>query len=272
MFLKTSDIKAKNSGQFGVSAKLETQFAAYGLYYNKFHSKDFMVVVKPIDGQYTFFYPEDIESYAVSANKAVGEFTFAAEVTYRKNAPLQTDSNDLVVGHPPLLTVFPNFGPFVNAPHTPLYAKGDTLNVILNTFSGGMRGNFFCDSQDLIAEVAWVKQMKVNNESWLDPNYDKTGLSATVHYTPKWYEVASGLDLTLPIIVNYGFQGKPTSVIWGGSPEKGGDFVVGVGGLLNQVWEFELDYRNFFGTTDKAVGNQAFADRDYVSFFIRRSF
>jgi hypothetical protein len=272
MFLKTSDMKAKDSGQFGISAKLETQFAAYGLYYNKFHSKDFYVTVKPIDGQYTFFYPEDIESYAVSANKAVGEYTFAAEVTYRKNAPLQTDSNDLVAGHPPLLAVFPNFGPFVNMPHTPLYAKGDTLNVILNTFSGGMRGNFFCDSQDLIAEIAWVKQMKVNNESWLDPNYDETGLTATVHYTPKWYEVASGLDLTLPIIINYGFQGKPTSVIWGGSPEKGGDFVIGVGGLLNQVWEFELDYRNFFGTTDEAVGNQAFADRDYVSFFIRRSF
>jgi len=272
MFAKTGDIKPKDSGQFGINVKLETEFAAYGLYYNKFHSKDFMVVVEPIpnaqypSGAYTFFYPSDIESYAVTANKAIGFYTFAVEVAYRKNVPFQTDTADQSKG---LLTILPAFIP---GPHEALYAKGDTLNITVNTFSGGMPGNFFCDAQDLIAEVAYVKQMKVNNESWLDPNYEKTGLSATVHYTPKWYQAASGLDLSMPLILNYGIKGKPTSVLWGGSPEKGGDFVIGLNGVYDNLWELELDYRNFFGTTDKAVGNQAFADRDYVSFFIRRAF
>jgi hypothetical protein len=265
-FFKTKNIEPDDKGQFGVNAKLETEFAAFGLYYNKFHSKDFMVVVKPVDGQYTFFYPSDIESYAVTVNKAIGFYTFAAEVAYRKNVPFQTDTADQSKG---LLTILPAFIP---GPHEALYAKGDTLNVTVNTFSGGLPGNFFCDAQDLIAEVAYVKQMKVNNESWLDPNYEKTGLSATIHYTPKWYQALSGLDLQLPLILNYGIKGKPTSVIWGGSPEKGGDFVIGIYGMLNNLWECELDYRNFFGTTDKVVGNQAFADRDYVSFYIRRAF
>jgi hypothetical protein len=285
MFLKTHDITPKDSGQFGISAKLETQFAAYGLYYNKFHSKDFMIVPQPISGQYSFFYPSDIQQYAVSANKAVGEFTYAAEVAYRTNAPLQTDPHDFRNLGLNLVTVFPNFGPFVNLPHSPLYAKGDTLNITLNTFSGGMRGNFFCDAQDLIAEVAYVKQMSVNNENYVDPRYEKTGLTATVHYEPHWYEVASGLDLGLPLVVNYGFKGKPTSLIWGGSPQHGGDVTIGLYGLLDQVWEFELDYRNFFGKTYQGepnplnhaqdfpiVGTQGLADRDYVSLFIRRAF
>jgi len=270
-----------DSGQFGVNAKLETMFATFGAYYNKFHSKDFMVVTGgtqmqtppgappfikiPLPAYYYFYYPKDIESYAVSANKAVGQYTFALEVAYRKDVPLQTDSDDLRGLGLHLLS-----DPADSS--EPLYAKGNTLNITVNTFSGGMKGNFFCDSQDLIAEIAYVKQMDVNNETWLNPLYEETGLSGTVHYTPKWYQVLPGLDLSLPLIVSYGFQGKPTSVIWGGSPEKGGDFVVGLYGLYNQVWEFELDYRNFFGTTDKAVGNQAHADRDYVSFFIRRMF
>lgn len=280
-FERVGDREPGNSGQFGLNAKLETMFASFGAYYNKFHSKDFMIVtggtqmvnppgapsfvIIPMPAYYYFYYPKDIEQYAMSANKAIGQYTFSAEVAYRKNVPLQTDSDDLRGLGLHLLT-----DPADSS--EPLYAKGDTLNITLNTFSGGMKGNFFCDSQDLIAEVAYVKQMDVNHEEWLNPLYEETGLSGTIHYTPKWYQVASGLDLSLPLILSYGIQGKPTSVIWGGSPEKGGDFVIGIYGLYNQVWEFELDYRNFFGTTDELVGNQAHADRDYVSFFIRRTF
>jgi hypothetical protein len=282
-FYRLKDVEPGNSGQYGINAKLETAFAAYGLYYNKFNSKDFQPFTTglqmatppgldfqvPMPANYYFFYAKGIESYAVTANKAIGQYTFAAEVTYRKNVPLQTDfKNKSGLGID-----------FNTASFNPLYAKGDTLNVILNTFAKGMRGNFLCDSQDLIAEVAYVKQLKVNNETWLDPFYEKTGLTATLHYTPIWYEVASGLDLQVPVVINYGFKGKPTSLIWGGSPHHGGDVTVGLYGCLDQVWEFELDYRNFFGSTSEgvapnfyAVGNQSFGDRDYVSFFIRRAF
>lgn len=264
MFLKTDDIEPSDSGQFGISAKLNTMPATYGFYYNKFHAKDFYVVVKPIDGQYTFFYPEDIESYAVSGNMAWGQYTFAAEVTYRKNVPFNSDPAE----EKGLLTVFPNFGPFVDMPHEPLYAKGDTLSILLNTFSGGMRGNFFCDAQDLIAEVAYVKQMSVNHQDWVDPTKDKDGLFAQAVYTPKWYQVLPGLDLTMPIGANYGFDCNPSTLLWGAGTDESGDFNVGIGGTYEGVWEFELTYRNFWGPWY----NQAFTDRDYVSFYIRRAF
>jgi hypothetical protein len=147
------------------------------------------------------------------------------------------------------------------------------LGVILNTFSGGMRGNFFCDEQDLIAEMAWITELSADNEELIKPGYDKSGLTATVHYTPKWRQALPGLDLTMPTAIEYGFKGKPTSLIWQGAPHHGGSFNIGVGGMYNTVWEFELTYRNFFGETDQSkINYQAFADRDYVSFFLRRAF
>jgi hypothetical protein len=154
-------------------------------------------------------------------------------------------------------------------PHEPVYATGQTLSVLLNTFSGGMRGNFFCDSQDLIAEIAYVTEVGADNENYVDrTNYDKDGLAAQVVYTPTWYQPIPGLTLTMPMGVAYAFKGKPTTVLWGGGPHEGGSFNVGLGGKYNEVWTFEMTYRNYFGDTDY----QAHADRDYVSFFLRRTF
>jgi hypothetical protein len=149
-----------------------------------------------------------------------------------------------------------------------MYATGETLSVIFNTFSSGMRGNFFCDSQDLIAEVAYVEELSVDDEGLLADGYEKEGLAAKVTYTPIWYQVLPGLDLELPMGVEYAFKGKPTTLLWGLTTDEGGDFNVGVGGLYLNVWEFELSYRNYFGDTDW----QPHADRDYLSFYIRRAF
>jgi hypothetical protein len=258
-FIKTDDMEARDDGQFGISANLITMAASYGLYYTKFHSKDFYVLAMPIDHLYTFFYPEDIESLGASVNIAVGQYTFAAEVTYRDNVPLQMPED---------FAIFPNFGPFVDMPHEPIYATGETLSVLLNTFSGGMRGNFFCDSQDLVAEVAYVTELSADNEELIPDKYDKDGLMAKIAYTPTWYQVLPGLTVTMPMGVGYAFNGKPTTLLWGGGGHQTGDFNIGVGGKYNEIWQFELMYRNFFGDTDY----QAHADRDYVSFFIRRTF
>jgi hypothetical protein len=201
---------------------------------------------------YYFLYHEDIESYAASVNLAWGQYTFAAEVAYRDNVPMQADAE--------AMADIPFFG--VEAE----YATGETLNVTLNTFSGGMRGNFFCDSQDLIAEIAYEKRLGADNEALIPDSFDKDGFNAKVVYEPFWYQVLPGLDLSLPMGAGYTFGGTPSSLLWGGGADKTGDFNFGVGGTYNAVWEFELTYRNFFGD------DNAHADRDYASFYIRRAF
>jgi len=88
-------------------------------------------------------------------------------------------------------------------------------------------------------------------------------------YEPKWYQFFPGFDLTLPIGANYAPEGR-SSVVQNGEfgTHNGGDFNIGVGGTYNNVWDFQLSYRNYFGSTEY----QHYADRDYVSFFIRRAF
>jgi hypothetical protein len=257
-FLKTPTIEPGDSGQFGLKAKYETMAATYGLYFNNFHHKDEpYVVTYPIDGTFALYYPADIQSYAGSLNFAWDQYTFSAEVAYRKNVPFKSAD----------ISVFPSFIP--NMPHEIQHAKGDTLGITVNTFSGGMRGNFFCDSQDLIAELAYVKQVDVENEHLLLAGRDEDGLVGKVNYTPYWYQVYPGLDLTLPMSVVYGFNSKPTTVMWGGDvPHHGGSFNIGVGGTYEVVWQFELTYRNFFEDGDYLM----YADRDYLSFYIRRAF
>lgn len=268
-FVRRGDVEPDDSGQFGLNVKLNTFFVTYGLYYTKFHSKDFQVitglelgtppgapdfVVEPLPSYYYMAYPEDIESLGASANFAVGPYTFAAEVTYRDNVPMHSTADATTE-----ILAFDKYA---------TWATGKTLSVLLNTFSGGMRGNFFCDSQDLIAEVAYVKELSVDDESLLDPAYDKDGIGVKVVYTPKWYQVVPGFTFTMPTGIEYAPKGKPSTLLWGMGSHKGGSFNIGFGGLYEEVWEFELTYRNFYGDTDY----QAHADRDYVSFYIRRAF
>jgi hypothetical protein len=248
--------------------KYNTMAASFGLYYTRFHAKDFYLVtgLSPlmVNGEmvidngepvilpdyYYFLYHEDIDAFAASANLAWGQYTFAAEVTYRSNVPLQSAPAEIEAFH-----------------IAPEYATGDTLSVILNTFSGGMRGNFFCDSQDLIAEIAYVTELSADNEDLITDGYDKDAIAAQISYTPTWYQVMPGLTLNMPLGVSY-TRGNPSTLLWGAGASRTGSFNIALAGTYEEVWDFELMYRNYFGEKNL----QALDDRDYVSFYIRRTF
>jgi hypothetical protein len=259
-FLKAADMKPSDSGQFGIKMEYALGGWDLGLYALKYHSKDFYVVVKPIEHQYTFFYPEDIKAYGVSANTSIGIWTLAAEVTYRKNAPFKEAANSLAL--------FPAFIPFV--PHEVMYPAGDSLHANFNLFMPGLPSNFFSDTATLIFEVGWNDRLKVTkNLENLDTTKKKSALKMQIVYEPKWYQFFSNFDLILPIGANYAPEGRASAVQNGEfGTNHGGDFNIGVGGTYNNVWDLQLTYRKFFGSTEY----QHYADRNYVSFFIRRTF
>jgi hypothetical protein len=136
---------------------------------------------------------------------------------------------------------------------------------------------------DFIFEVGWATCLSVDEyEEMIDPAFDSDDLLvAQMVLEPKWYQVLPGLELHMPIGANYGFQADSKVIYGGGYPvHKGGDVNIGLYGLYNNVWEFALTYRNYFGSEifdsnpDEEVYAiyQPHADRDYVSFYIRRSF
>jgi hypothetical protein len=283
LFTKTDNVEPDDSGQFGIKMKKSTMWADFGLYYLNYHSKDFigtnvLQVIDtpggpvPIPYQYYEYYPDDIEAYAASANTSWGFFTFAAEVTYRKNVPLATRKGAT--------------GPVkIEAFHVdPHYPRGETLHVNINSFSPGLPPTALYDSMDLIAEVGYANCLSVDEyEDMIDPSMsDDSALVAQIVLEPKWFQVLPGLNLHMPMGINYGFKSNSKVVAGGGYPvHKGGDFNIGIYGLYNNVWECALMYRNYFGnevydTFDAGdpvyARYQAHGDRDYVSFYIRRAF
>ena len=259
-FYRGEDKDARDDGQYGVKLKYTTPNGIdLGLYALNYHFKDQggdNIAVNPVEGKFFMFYPEDIKLYGVSANAAVGIWTIGAEVTYRQDAVLVSKD----------ITVFSDS-------EEPRVARGDTLHYNLNFFMPGLPGNFFCDTADFIFEIGGNTRVKVTeNEDMLDPNADRSAWEMKGVYTPKWNQVLPGLNLTLPMGFTY-VGSQLTSVANSFFPYRdGGDFNIGVGGTYLNVWDFELTYRNFWGSSGDPEHGDPWTDRDYISFFIRRAF
>ncbi len=260
VFYRGDDIDARDDGQYGVKLKYTTPNGIdLGLYALNYHFREQggdNVAVNPVKGEFFLFYPEDIKLYGISANTAVGIWTIGAEVTYRQNAVLVSKN----------IAVFSD-------DEEPRVARGDTLHYNLSFFVPGLPANFFSDTSDFIFEIGGNQRLEVtDNEDMLDPNADKFAWEMKGVYTPKWNQVLPGLNLTLPMGFTY-VGDKLTSVANSFFPYRnGGDFNIGIGGTYLNVWDFELTYRNFWGTTGDPENGDPWTDRDYISFFVRRAF
>lgn len=260
VFLRGDDMDADDDGQYGVKVKYTTPNGIdLGLYALNYHWKEQggdNVAVNPVQGEYFLFYPEDIKLYGISANTAIGIWTIGTDITYRQDT--------LLVSLP--IAVF-------SESEQPPVARGDTLHYNLNFFMPGLPSNFFSDTADFIFEIGGNTRLKVTeNADMLDPNADKTAWEMKAVYTPKWNQVLPGLNLSLPMGFTY-VGDKLTSVANSFFPYRdGGDFNIGIGGTYLNVWDFELVYRNFWGSSGDPETGNPWTDRDYISFFIRRAF
>lgn len=260
LFYRIDNIDARDDGQYGVKLKYTTPNGIdLGLYYLNYHWKEIggdNVVVNPVAGEYSMFFPEDIKLYGVSANAAIGIWTIGAEVTYRQDTLLVSKDN----------VVF-------SWDDDPTPARGDTLHYNLNFFMPGLPANFFSDTADFIFEIGGNTRMKVTeNEEMLDPEADKFAWEMKAVYTPKWNQVLSGLNLSLPMGFTYVGKSLTSAANTFFPYRDGGDFNIGIGGTYLNVWDFELSYRNFWGSNGDPETGNPWTDRDYISFFIRRAF
>jgi hypothetical protein len=263
--LRGDDQDARDDGQYGVKLKYTTPNGIdLGLYYLNYHWKeiggDNLALRFPAPGpptEFFLFYPEDIKLYGISANAAIGIWTIGAEITYRTDNVLNAAGPDVILSSSAAASA----------------VRGETLHYNLNFFMPGLPGNFFSDSADFIFEIGGNKLEKVTeNKDNLDPNADEYAWEAKAVYTPKWNQVLPGLNLTMPMGFTY-VGPHLTSAANSFFPYyDGGDWNIGIGGTYNNVWDFELTYRNFWGGSGDPETGNPWCDRDYISFFIRRAF
>jgi hypothetical protein len=303
--LREHDITAKNSGQFGVQLSVRAPHGwDLGFYGVQFHDTAPQLyitpgagpdvgVLSPMEiGEYNEAYAENIKAFGMSASKTTGIINWAAEVSGRLNQDLA-----VAVSIPTAPVTVPGVGIVAYAPaynvagnnKNPAYPTGDTLHANFSTLIQ-LHPNAIAKDSALVAEVAWNELVSVTRAGVTpgpvgSPNWWTSESNATKHavafmavYTPTYHQVRPGLDLSVPIGINFSPYGR--SVLGPAfGVEHGGFFNAGLSLAYHDANRFTVTYQNFIGAQDGGVNaagkfsyKQNYGDRDYLVFSIYRTF
>ncbi|MCD2344972.1 DUF1302 domain-containing protein [Ideonella azotifigens] len=280
-----ADIKPRNSGQGGIqlryrASSIDTEF---GLYAVRYHDKtpqiylttDFTTPQIPGLGtphNFVNVYPEGIQTYGASASTVLGELNLAGEVSVRNNAPLVGDA------------ALVQYNAGADNVHNPAYPVGKTAHAQVSGIYSMGPGTLW-QGAFLLAEVAWNRTLSITrNSGALDPNTTRDALALRILFTPSYYQVLPGLDLSLPIGLGYNPKGRSSAVFgFNGGVEHGGDISIGLTGEYESVWTFGINYVKYLGkestylsppNSNSAVLSygQSLKDRDFLSLNIKRTF
>ncbi|SDK79891.1 DUF1302 domain-containing protein [Pseudomonas indica] len=273
-----SDLEARNSGQGGVQLRYKPEGTELelGLYAAKYHDKAPSGLYgyvntagpSPVLASYRQVFAEDIKTVGASFSTAYGDFNFAGEASLRWDAPLVSN----------LQVVLP--GMLADNADDALYAKGRTAHVNLSTIYL-LPPSAFWDGGSVIAELAWNRTLSVtDNRAALDSNTTRDATALRVLAEPAYFQIADGLDLSVPIGVGVVLDGRSSAVSKSGfGNSHAGDWSVGLKATYLQRWEMGVNYVNFFGAPGAGLredGNfsyqQSLADRDFVSLYVKTTF
>ncbi|WP_159916348.1 DUF1302 family protein [Pantoea sp. 18069] len=258
------DIKGSGSPNFGVALNthsdlLDTDFGFYALRYQDTSPQVFTQVP---DRRYWIAYPQNIRVLGTSFGTQVGEANVSGEVSVRFGQPLAARQGSLSMAAG---------ATNVNLGGGGAYPTGKTAHINLSTV------NVFGPSAlwggaSLAGEFAANHVMSIDrNESILDAARNKTSAGIRVVFTPTYYQVMPGLDLSPSINLGWSFKGNSmidTAFPFAGSPNRGGDLVLGLSGVYLSKWTANLSYVRYLGKVD----TQAMLDRDYIRLSLQTSF
>ncbi|QSX76005.1 DUF1302 domain-containing protein [Lysobacter arenosi] len=244
-------------------------------------------------GRYAAAYADDIKIYGLSLSKNLWGVSVGADLNYRENMPLLSDTvSVLPASLAPLAASLPAGSLF--APPTEGEtggARGSTWHGVLNGFAS-FADTPIWDAANLIVELTWNHWSDVKEGAAVfkgRSNYTVIGPGGTpvtpedkvtkdfyglaVNFTPTKYQMFPGADLSLPISYSQGISGN-SAVLLGGN-EGAGSYSVGVAVDLHSKYRFDLKYVDFLGnaTTNPANAitsyggaNSLLTDRGFVVF------
>lgn len=245
---------------------------------------------KGIIGQYQLVYPGHVDVFGLSLSKNVAGVSVGAEVSYRKNMPLNSDavtifssapgSEALVAATPGAITAMPGEGQTGGT-------LGNTWHGILN-FLGTTAKTPLFDASSWIVEFQWSRWDKLTQGAALFKGRDnyrgvdkvsKDFVGVALNFTPTWFQVFPGVDISAPLAYSAGLSGS--SAVSSGGSKNTGSYSVGIAADIYQKHRIDLRYVDFFGPTQTdATGaitssadlNALLSDRGYVSLTYKTTF
>ncbi|USX13397.1 DUF1302 domain-containing protein [Oxalobacteraceae bacterium OTU3CAMAD1] len=279
-FNRIEDIKPKNSGQGGLQLRFrpESEIAEFGLYLIRYHDKDFNLYLTPAAvpalpsvGTYRQVYGEDIKAFGASVSTTIAGANVALELSTRRDAPLVSD---------PVVA----FGAGNNR-DSAAYAVGNTAHANLSAIYV-LNGSGLWDGGSVLGELAWNRRLSVTaNPGALDPNSTRDASGLRLLFTPEYYQVLPGIDLSVPVGVGYALSGRSsTGLRFAGGAEHGGDVSVGATFDYRKQFKFGLNLVHFFGAQGTFIKpnvppqltilqyQQTSKDRSFIAFSLQSTF
>ena len=219
--------------------------------------------------------PTTSSLFGISLAKNIGWRQCRRRDLHRRNTPL----NSQVLG---VATGLPAAGDTKGS-------RGDTWHALVNLLGTIARTPVF-DSATWAAEVQVSHWSKVRsganlfnalgyapcNATATAPAKDKNDGCVTRNYagigvafTPNWFQVFPGVDLSAPVTYAIGVKGN-APVVFGGN-EGLGNYTVGVSADVQQKYRFDLKYVDFVGRT-KDNGTAVTATNGFTAYLKDRGF
>lgn len=259
---KTPDDK----GSFGLNAVIQSDIlgGSVGLYYRKFDDRMPNLVFDPVTGVLFNDYAEDVKLYGLSYNRLVGSVSVGAELSRREDTALAGN------------------------------ARGDTWHALVNMIAYIGQTPLF-DAAPLQAELTYTRLDKVSRatKAQFEAQHEDHGCTLgkkggcvsdeawgmNVAFTPTWYQVFPGIDMTLPLNFGMGLKGNSPAPL--GAAENAGAWSVGVGLDIHSQYKVNLAYNDYFGDyvqapgTDQIIGfngSGTLNDRGWLSLTLKTTF
>ncbi len=247
------NINPDERGDFGLGARWSPQWldGTLGAYYRNYSDKlpQLLRTKGGLNGQYNLVYADHISLYGLSLAKNIGGVSVGAELSYRANTPL----NAVVLGNATAAGVLP--GGETAGP------RGNTANGLVNVLGVIPKTELF-DAATWAAELVWAHLVSVRSGAnlFMGEGYapcagkDKWDGCTTGNYfgmsaafTPTWYQVFPGVDLSAPMAIFGGLSGNAPTVF--GGNQGNGNYAIGLGADVYQKYRFDLKYIDYFGHT-----------------------
>ena len=243
-YAKAADVQPDGRGDWGLSFRYTPAYmsgaGSIGFYYRRTSDRGPVLHLNPVARTYYMAFADGIDIYGVSYSQRISSTSVGAEVSYRQNMPLNGTTAVAMVRPQEGQT----FGPrgktwhgLVNAviPYNP--PKWTTISF------SAITAEFNWSHWDAVTQ-AW-NLFKGNPVYKALDRVTDHNVTGTVGFTPNWYQVISGWDLSIPVSYSVGLYGN--SAVSGGGNEHAGAYSVGVVMDGWSKYNLALKYSNNFG-------------------------
>ena len=289
--------KPRKTGDWGLSARWSPEWldGTAGFYYRRYTDKLLGLLItsdpsvaaaaNPLGLQYEQNYAEDIDMFGVSLAKQIAGVSVSAELSYRRNTPLTTQTLGLTPGAmvgplaPLSPFLFPRGAGATSFNDNSWQARGNTWHLVLNAL-GLLPKTALFDTGSYIVELTHSHLDKVteNHDMFFGEGYGvcnpdllevpvpavqaqfrdkwdgcatKNHVGVAINVTPTWFQVFPGVDLSMPISWSKTLAGN-SPVVLGGNDDNG-NYSIGLSADVYQKYRFDLRYVDFFGRTKSGV-------------------